>query len=56
MVDDMVDKVGRDKVLARTGPGRLGTPDEVGMVVAMLASNAYMNGQVINVDGGIHKK
>ena len=56
MVDDMCEAVGRDKVLARTGPGRLGTPDEVGMVVAMLANNAYINGQVIGVDGGIYKK
>lgn len=56
MVDDMCEVVGREKVVARTGPGRLGTPDEVGMVVAMLASNGYINGQVINVDGGMYKK
>jgi len=56
MVDDMCNNIGLDKVLARTGPGRLGEPDEVGMVVAMLASNGYMNGQVINVDGGMYKK
>ena len=56
MVDDMCNAIGRDKVLARTGPGRLGTPDEVGQVVAMLATNGYINGQTIGVDGGMYKK
>ena len=56
MVDNMCNTIGRDKVLARTGPGRLGTPDEVGSVVAMLAGNGYMNGQVIMVDGGMYHK
>ena len=56
MLDNMCDKVGRDTVLARTGPGRLGEPGEVGAVVAMLAGNGYINGQTIGVDGGIHKK
>ena len=56
MVDDMCNAVGREKVVARTGPGRLGKPEEVGQVVAMLACNGYINGQTIDVDGGIHKK
>ena len=32
--------------------GRLGTVDEVANVVAMLASNGYITGQTINVNGG----
>ena len=32
--------------------GRLGTVDEVAQVAVMLASNAYITGQTINVNGG----
>ena len=39
-----------------TPMGRLGKPEEVASVVSMLATNGYVNGQTINVDGGIHKK
>ena len=56
MLQDMMKVVGRDKVVGMTGPGRLGTADEVAAVVVMLARNGYVNGQVIGVDGGIHKK
>ena len=56
MLDAMMDKIGRDRVIANTQPGRLGQPDEVAAVVCMLAQNGYVNGQVIGVDGGIHKK
>jgi len=34
--------------------GRMGTPEEVGIVVAMLAQNAYMTGQTVQVNGGLH--
>jgi 3-oxoacyl-[acyl-carrier protein] reductase len=39
---------------ARVPVGRLGTPDEVAVVVAMLASDAgaFINGQMIQVNGG----
>lgn len=39
---------------ARVPVGRLGTPDEVAAVVALLASEAgaYINGQMIQVNGG----
>eukprot|EP00026_Physarum_polycephalum_P015419 Phypoly_transcript_16095.p1 GENE.Phypoly_transcript_16095~~Phypoly_transcript_16095.p1 ORF type:complete len:244 (+),score=46.75 Phypoly_transcript_16095:141-872(+) len=36
--------------------GRFGKPEEVAEVVGMLAGNAYMTGQTINVDGGLYKK
>jgi len=34
--------------------GRLGTSEEVAEVVLMLARNGYINGQTINVDGGLY--
>ncbi|EFJ44673.1 hypothetical protein VOLCADRAFT_106332 [Volvox carteri f. nagariensis] len=42
------------RILSRTPMGRIGEPDEVGEVVAFLASEAssYMTGQVLYVDGG----
>ena len=51
---DMLSEMGRaiggmDKVIANTKPGRLGTADEVAVVVAMLARNGYVNGQTIGV-------
>jgi 3-oxoacyl-[acyl-carrier protein] reductase len=31
---------------------RFGTPEEVAEAVAMIAANAYLTGQMINVNGG----
>lgn len=45
----------REKEMCKTIPlGRIGTPEEVGNLVAFLASNAssYITGQAINVTGG----
>ena len=55
---DMVDKLPEDKkkeYLDTIPFGRFGTPEEVGEVVAMLASDeaAYITGQVLVIDGGL---
>jgi 3-oxoacyl-[acyl-carrier protein] reductase len=34
--------------------GRLGTAEEVAVVVVMVAANAYMTGQTVPVNGGLH--
>ena len=40
---------------ARSVPlGRLGLPDEVAKAVVMVIGNAYMTGQTIQVNGGLH--
>ena len=55
---DMVDKLPEDKkeqYLEEIPLKRFGRPEEVGDVVAMLASDAcsYLTGQVIVLDGGL---
>jgi len=44
----------RAESAARVPLGRLGTPQEVAAVVLMLAGNAYMTGQTVQVNGGLH--
>jgi 3-oxoacyl-[acyl-carrier protein] reductase len=39
---------------ARIPVGRMGTSEEVAIVVVMLARNAYMTGQTVPVNGGLH--
>ena len=34
--------------------GRFGTPEEVGAAVVMVATNAYMSGQTVQLNGGRH--
>ena len=39
---------------ARVPVGRLGTPEEVAQATLMVIGNAYMTGQTIQVNGGMH--
>jgi 3-oxoacyl-[acyl-carrier protein] reductase len=39
---------------ARVPLGRLGLPEEVAQVVLMVIGNAYMTGQTVQVNGGMH--
>jgi 3-oxoacyl-[acyl-carrier protein] reductase len=39
---------------ARIPVGRLGDPEEVAHVVLMVVTNAYMTGQTVQVNGGLH--
>lgn len=44
----------RDELARRVPLGRLGTPDEVAQAVVMVAGNAYLTGQTIQANGGMH--
>jgi 3-oxoacyl-[acyl-carrier protein] reductase len=39
---------------ARIPVGRLGSGDEVAQAVLMVVGNAYMTGQTVPVNGGLH--
>jgi 3-oxoacyl-[acyl-carrier protein] reductase len=45
---------GRPEVAARIPLGRLGLPQEVAQAVVMVIGNAYMTGQTIQLNGGLH--
>ncbi len=46
----------RDSIVATVPVGRLGRPDEIGSLVAYLASDqaGYITGATININGGLH--
>jgi 3-oxoacyl-[acyl-carrier protein] reductase len=44
----------RSENVGRIPVGRLGTGEEVAAVVVMLAENAYITGQTVQVNGGLH--
>lgn len=44
----------RSENAGRIPVGRLGTGEEVAAVVVMVAANAYMTGQTVQVNGGLH--
>jgi 3-oxoacyl-[acyl-carrier protein] reductase len=45
---------GRDEHARKVPLGRLGLPEEVARAVLMVAGNAYMTGQTVPVNGGLH--
>lgn len=48
------DQAIKDRILSRTPLNRFGTPEEIGKVIAFLASDAasFVNGVILPVDGG----
>jgi len=42
----------RDEIVAKVPLGRLGTVEEIAAAVVTVASNPYMNGQTVHVNGG----
>jgi 3-oxoacyl-[acyl-carrier protein] reductase len=44
----------RSETAVRIPVGRLGTGEEVAAVVVMVAANAYITGQTVQVNGGLH--
>jgi 3-oxoacyl-[acyl-carrier protein] reductase len=50
---DMTSAMARDNA-ARIPVGRMGTPEEVAQAVLMVIGNAYMTGQTVQVNGGLH--
>ena len=52
MTDAIPDKL-KDAMLAQTPMKRIGKPEEVAEVVAFLAKQEYLTGQVLAIDGGM---
>ncbi len=50
---DMIESVGADPA-SRIPVGRLGTVAEVAQAVLMVIGNAYMTGQTVQLNGGLH--
>ena len=54
LVDTEMVESHREEIVGRVPLGRLGTPEEIAAAVVMVASNPYMTGQTIHVNGGNH--
>jgi 3-oxoacyl-[acyl-carrier protein] reductase len=54
LIDSDMTASHRAESAARVPLGRLGTAEEVASVVVMLAGNAYMTGQTVQLNGGLH--
>ncbi|WP_216830835.1 beta-ketoacyl-ACP reductase [Alkalihalobacterium elongatum] len=53
MVEAIPDKV-KEQLIAKIPMNRLGTTDEVADAVRFLATNGYVTGQCININGGVY--
>jgi 3-oxoacyl-[acyl-carrier protein] reductase len=54
LIDTEMIALQRAESAAKVPLGRLGTSEEVAAAVVMVASNAYMTGQTVHVNGGLH--
>jgi 3-oxoacyl-[acyl-carrier protein] reductase len=52
LTTDFPDKM-RDALISKIGMGRFGTVDEIAQVALLLASNEYITGSTITIDGGL---
>jgi 3-oxoacyl-[acyl-carrier protein] reductase len=43
----------REALLSKIGLGRFGTVEEIADIALMLATNEYMTGSTITIDGGL---
>jgi 3-oxoacyl-[acyl-carrier protein] reductase len=50
---DMIEPLGADAA-SRIPVGRLGTAEEVAQAVLIAIGNAYMTGQTVQLNGGLH--
>ena len=54
MTAEIVNDPERIKAMAsRTPVGRIGAPDDLAGLIIAIASNAYMTGNIIPIDGGL---
>ena len=54
LIDTEMMAANRKEAAARVPVGRLGSAEEVAAVVVMLAANAYMTGETVQVNGGLY--
>jgi pteridine reductase len=52
LLPDSIGEARRERILSRIPLGRLGTPQEVARAVLFLASEPFVTGQIVSVDGG----
>jgi 3-oxoacyl-[acyl-carrier protein] reductase len=54
LIDTEMMAANRKEAAARVPVGRLGSAEEVAAVVVMVAANAYMTGETVQVNGGLY--
>jgi len=52
LFSEAIPEARRERILSRIPAGRIGTPEEVARAVLFLASEPFITGQVLTVDGG----